>query len=143
MDGVAGDQIVKRDALGRVSTNRERREALLDEFERSGLKGAQFARAVGVNYPTFASWVQRRRHERGDYSTKRRGTPILPAGSANGSAVNWIEAVAATPMSSTPGTVTVADALQVNLPGGAHLMICTPQQVSLAAQLLNALRPSC
>ncbi len=49
MDGVAEDQIVKRDALGRVSTSRERLEALLDVFELSGLKGAQFARAVGFN----------------------------------------------------------------------------------------------
>ena len=62
MDGAGEDQIVKRDALGRVTTSRERREALLDEFERSGLKGTQFARAVGVNYQTFAAWVQRRRH---------------------------------------------------------------------------------
>ena len=64
MDGVAKDQIVKRDALGRVSTCRERREVLLDaaqppqcEFERCGLKGAQFAWAVGVNDQTFAAWA--------------------------------------------------------------------------------------
>ena len=55
---------VKHDALGRVSTSRERREVLLDaaqppqgEFERRGMKGAQFARAVGVNGQTFAAWV--------------------------------------------------------------------------------------
>ena len=143
MDGVEADQIVKRDALGRVSTSRERREALLDEFERSGLKGAQFARTAGVNYQTFATWVQKRRHERGDYSTTRRGTPALPAGSASGSAVNWIEAVAAAPRRSTPVSTTAAEALQVSLPGGVHLTICTPQQAALAAQLLNALRPSC
>ena len=142
MDGVAEDQIAKRDALGRVSTSRERREALLDEFERSGLKGAQFARAAGLNYQTFAAWVQKRRHERGDYS-KRRDVRALPAGSASGSPVNWIEAVAAAPMRSTPVTASAVDSLQVNLPGGVHLAICTPQQVTLAAQLLNALRPSC
>jgi hypothetical protein len=142
MDGVAEDQIVKHDALGRVSTSRERREALLDEFERSGLKGAQFARAAGVNYQTFAAWVQRRRHARGDYS-KRRGIGALPTGSAGDSPVNWIEAVAAAPMRSTPVSATAADALQVSLPSGAHLTISTPQQAALAAQLLNALRPSC
>ncbi len=59
MDGVGEDQIVKRDALGRVTTSRERREALLDEFERSGLKGTQFARVVGVNYRK-----RRKRHPR-------------------------------------------------------------------------------
>ena len=142
MDGVAKDQIVKRDALGRVSTSRERREALLDEFERSGLKGAQFARAAGLSYPTFASWVQRRRHERGDYS-KRRGVRALPAGPTGGSPVNWIEAVAAAPIRPTPVSATATDALQVSLPGGAHLTICTPPQAILAAQLLKALHASC
>ena len=38
--------ILKRDALGRVTITREQREALLDEFERSGLKGMPFARMV-------------------------------------------------------------------------------------------------
>lgn len=35
----AGTTILRRDALGRVTHTREQREALLDEFERSGLKG--------------------------------------------------------------------------------------------------------
>ena len=34
--------ILKRDATGRVSYSPEQRAALLDEFERSGLKGAAF-----------------------------------------------------------------------------------------------------
>jgi hypothetical protein len=54
--------ILKRDAAGRVSMPKEKREALLDEFERSSLKGAAFARAAGIRYPTFAYWVQQRRH---------------------------------------------------------------------------------
>ena len=32
-------QMLKRDAVGRVSYRAEQREAILDEFERSGLKG--------------------------------------------------------------------------------------------------------
>ena len=36
----AGPAIMKRDAAGRVSYTERQREALLDEFERSGLKGA-------------------------------------------------------------------------------------------------------
>jgi hypothetical protein len=39
-----GGGLVKRDALGRVRTNRQEREALLEEFGRSGLSGPQFAR---------------------------------------------------------------------------------------------------
>ncbi|MFH1496673.1 MAG: hypothetical protein ABII82_02490 [Verrucomicrobiota bacterium] len=37
---------------------RERRVQLLDEYERSGLSHAAFARRKGrVKYPTFAHWV--------------------------------------------------------------------------------------
>ncbi len=59
--------LLKRDVLGRITVTREQREALLDEFERSGLKGLPFARMAGVNYPTFASWIQKRRRARGEY----------------------------------------------------------------------------
>jgi transposase-like protein len=51
----------QRDRRGRVSWPRERREQLLDEYERSGLTQAAFARREGVRYPTFAHWVQERR----------------------------------------------------------------------------------
>ena len=53
--------------MGRVHYSREQREALLDEFEHSGLKGAAFVRTVGISYHTFANWIQQRRHARGDY----------------------------------------------------------------------------
>jgi hypothetical protein len=65
--GINALKILKRDAVGRVSYRAEQREAILDEFERSGVKGAAFARLTGLQYQTFASWIQRRRHERGDY----------------------------------------------------------------------------
>ena len=35
-------KILKRDVLGRITVTREQREALLDEFERSGQKGVPF-----------------------------------------------------------------------------------------------------
>ena len=72
MDDAEATKILKRDALGRVTLTGEQREALLDEFERSGLKGKPFARLAGVNYPTFASWIQKRRHARGDYARAPR-----------------------------------------------------------------------
>ena len=43
----SGTTILERDALGRIGYARGQREAWLDEFERSGLKGAAFARTVG------------------------------------------------------------------------------------------------
>jgi hypothetical protein len=58
------EQLLKVDVDGRVWMPRARREALLDEFERGGTPAAEFARLVGLKYPTFASWVQQRRRAR-------------------------------------------------------------------------------
>ena len=57
-------QLVKVDAAGRVWASRERREAVLDEFERSGLPATKFAACIGMKYPTLASWVQKRQRWR-------------------------------------------------------------------------------
>ena len=61
------DEVLKSDVLGRVRTPRMRREALVEEFEKSGVSAKKFAALVGVNYQTFASWVQARRKARGHY----------------------------------------------------------------------------
>jgi hypothetical protein len=39
------------------------REALLDEFERSGVSAMAFCKRHALVYPTFAAWVQKR-HQR-------------------------------------------------------------------------------
>ena len=59
-----GGVILKTDGLGRVRTPRERREQLLDEFERSGMSGVKFAEFVGLKYQTFATWWLQRRRQR-------------------------------------------------------------------------------
>jgi len=46
----AVENTIKRDVLGRVVTPRRKREALLDEFDRSGMSAAAFARQSGLNY---------------------------------------------------------------------------------------------
>jgi hypothetical protein len=109
-------KVLKTDAKGRVRVPRERRAALLDEFERSGLSGAKFAAHYGLKYPSFAGWVQQRRRER-----------AAPAPTAGG--VRWLEAVAES----------TAAALTLHLPGGASLEITGPAQVPLAAALLRLL----
>lgn len=60
-------RILRTDVLGRVQTPADLREAILDEFEKSGLSGTKFARARGIKYPTFATWIQERRKVRGQY----------------------------------------------------------------------------
>ena len=47
------------------------REALLDEFERSGGSAAQFAAYVGLRYSTFANWVNNRRRQRSGQQLSR------------------------------------------------------------------------
>ena len=49
----------------------DRREAILDAFEQSGMSGSAFAKHIGVKYPTFATWVQKRRGNRGEYTQKK------------------------------------------------------------------------
>ena len=66
----------QRDRRSRVNWPRERREQLLDEYERSGLSQAAFARREGVRYPTFAHWVQQRR--RGTLTTPGRRPAVSP-----------------------------------------------------------------
>src|SRR5436190_11116504 len=73
---VQDQKLMTTDARGRVRVPVERREALLDEFERSGVSGAKFAAMVGVKYPTFALWVQKRR--------KAGATAKADAGLGNG-----------------------------------------------------------
>ena len=58
---MSGEQVIKQDARGRVRHSKERREALLGEFERSGMSGAGFARLSGIGYTTFAGWIKSRK----------------------------------------------------------------------------------
>ena len=48
------DELLKIDRRGHVLVKSERREALLDEFERCGVSAAE--------YQTFAHWRQRRKN---------------------------------------------------------------------------------
>ena len=129
-------KLLKSDAHGRVRTPRPRQETLLDEFEKSGLSGARFAALAGLKYPTFASWVLRRR--------KQRCTPLAgPPGQDPAASVRWLEAV----VEQAGGRTDAAGAgLTVHLPGGARLELAHVAHVPLAAALLQTLAgpsPSC
>jgi len=123
------EELLRSDVLGRVRTPRERREGMLDEFERSGLTGQKFAALVGVKYQTFASWIQKRRKTRGSYS---QAEPIETR-SAESQPVQWLEAVA-----ETGGGSSVKE-LRVELPGGASVKVADAGQAVLAARLLREL----
>jgi hypothetical protein len=125
--------ILKQDVLGRVKTPKARREQLLDEFERSGLPGLKFAELAGINYQTFATWVQKRRRQRGDYAAGRI--------TATKKSVQWLEAVLAPP----PGSVVKTGGLSLvlHLSGGVRVEISDVKQVELAAALVRALQKPC
>jgi transposase len=73
-----------------VLVSRERRESLLEEYDRSGMSGVKFAQYLGIKYSTLAHWLQSRRRQRG------REKLLLKAGANTGadrSTGGWIEAV--------------------------------------------------
>jgi hypothetical protein len=131
--GAADGEIFKTDTAGRVRVSRARREALLDEFERSGASGAQFAAYVGVKYSTFAYWVsQRRRRKALEWGESGPDAPRKGTGAAP---LRWWETVIEPP----PKGASEPEVLRVQLPGGARLDIATPAQAALAAVLLEKL----
>lgn len=152
---------LKRDVLGRVTLPATQREALLDEFERSGMKGLPFAQLVGIHYQTFASWIQKRRRARGDYAA--RAKPVepqlseirLPQKKHSHKTLRLLEAVAVpdlhecaslSPASSPvslPAAPQACAALEVRLPNGASMLVTDSTHAALAAQILRALHTSC
>jgi acetyl esterase/lipase len=121
----ASGTVLKRDEAGRVQTPAERRERLLEEFDRSGLSGAKFAALAGIKYSTFATWAARRR---------KRVAAAGPEASA--APVRWLEAVVA-PVQPPGGAVVV------QLPGGGRVELHDLQQVALTAALLRTLGQPC
>jgi len=118
--------VLKRDVRGCVRTPLDQREAMVGEFERSGLPGTQFAKLVGMKYSTLMAWVERKRRLRSGRA-KEHKRPV------------FAEAVMA-----SPGAQSVADgALVLRLPSGVTIEIKDRGQVSLAADLLKALHQSC
>ncbi len=125
----AEGQVLKADGLGRVKTPPERREQLLEEFDRSGLSGLRFARLTGIKYATFITWLHKRRQRRdGDANV-----PVKPVDS-----VRWLEAVVE--QAQNPGG---HNGVVLELPGGARVQISNVNQAVVAAALLRALEKPC
>jgi len=112
--------------VGRVHTPPERRESLLDEFERSGLSGPKFAQLAGIKYQTFAAWVTRRRKQRGG---------VQPAVQSP-DPVRWLEAVV-TEANAPKGTG--SSPVRIQLSAGAWLEFSDPRQIDLVVALVHAL----
>ena len=119
----SGSEILKVDEAGRIRTPAEKREALLAEFERSGMTGAQFARFSGVRYPTFMNWLQRRRKEAGRSEQMATPRPDHPG---------WLEA-------RVEGEMARSDNVVVEMGSGVRILVGSHAQAALAGELLRAM----
>lgn len=110
---------MKSDRIGRTHYSREYREEVLAAFDQSGVSGPSFARQCGIKYPTFASWV-----------TKRRKANKEPE-----SAVQASSFILAELQEPTPSGI----GLQIQLTGRASVSMTSAEQAPLLAALIKAL----
>ena len=119
--------ILKTDTRGRVRVPEARREELLREFDRSGISAMKFSRLAGIKYATLANWLGKRRRAR----TQAQGAPGEAAHAAGGP-VRLLEAVA-----EPERRFALSGAcLSIEFSGGARLLVESPAQLPMVAELL-------
>ena len=118
-----GAEILKVDEAGRVQLPPGKREAMLAEYDRSGMTGAQFARFVGVRYSTLMYWLQKRRKEAGRGEPSAICRPDHP---------RWLEA-------RVEGEIVKPENLVVELGGGVRMLVGSRTQAVLAGEVLRAM----
>ena len=118
-----GAEILKVDEAGRVQMPPGKREAMLAEYDRSGMTGAQFARFVGVRYSTLMYWLQKRRKEAG------RGQPETTCGRDH---PRWLEA-------RVEAEVPKSENVVVEMGGGIRMLVGNRTQAALAGEVLRAM----
>lgn len=123
--------LLKTDCLGRVRSTPERRAGILAEFDQSGVSAAQFAKLAGINYSTFAQWVQKHR--------RKRAAPRRVVRRPVARSVRLVEAVVVP----AKGGNDSGAGLILQLPGGVSLELSAPDQVPLAVSFIQALARRC
>ena len=108
-------QLLKVDSRGRIQISPERRSALLEEFDRSGMTGAGFARHYGIKYTTFAHWIRMRKKKRMAGSSPEKFLLV------------------------TAETSSKAEEVLIHLPNGASLSVTSTTQAELAGAVIRAL----
>jgi len=116
----------------------ERREELLDEFERSGISAMRFAKMAGINYATFANWRQKRRKAKAKAASGGVHEETAHVESVGaGRPVRLFEAFM------EPGkSVAGSGGLVIELSAGARVVVDSPMQLRMAAELLGMLGPT-
>lgn len=120
---ILDESLLVTDLQGRVRVPQERREKLLDEFERSGLSGRRFAQLAGLKYQTFAVWVQKRSQR----------AKLAPTTEASKQSVRFAEAM----VNSSQSPARDEAGLIIEWPGGARAVVRSPLQLQMAAELLR------
>ena len=125
-------EILSQDAQGRVLVSRERREMLLEQYDRSVMSGVKFAQYIGIKYSTLAYWLQSRRRKREREKLLLKASAATELNKSNGA---WIEAVVEN--ASQPRAQ--VGALRIYFAGGAYCQISSAAEAALAAELLGRL----
>lgn len=127
--------LIKTDSLGRVYVDKAHREALLDSFETSALSGPKFATLHGVKYQTFATWMQKRKRERGQY-------PVATGSESTQKLIDSLVELELPPSAAEAESKFSGEGLFVEHASGVTMTIADERQAVLAAVLLNQLSPS-
>lgn len=125
VDSEEAGGLIRSDSKGRVLVPAARREALLDAFEASGQSGTAFCRQHGLKYPTFATWVQKRRD----------GRPAREVVAVEERHPAFVEVVSTAP-------VAEAAALSITLADGTRMDVTCRGQLPWVAELLRHLNGS-
>lgn len=108
--------IIKSDRIGRSHYSPAFKAEVLVAFDQSALSGQAFAEQCGIKYPTFASWLAKRRH----------------ANTAESCSSDSFILAEFAEVGSRAG-------LEVQLPGGAIARMNRPEQGPLLAALIKSL----
>jgi len=122
-------EVFKVDRPGRVHMPAARREALLEEWERSSTSLPEFARLVGVKYATLAGWRAKRQRQRA-----LPGPPVVRR-EPTAPALQFFEAL----VEGAPSAAPAGAGLVIELPGGGRAVVSVPGQVPWAVELLRLL----
>ena len=140
-------ETLKQDVRGRVLVSAGRREALLDEFERSGASAMRFARLAGLKYSTFANWVQARRRRRALVQPPGHEAEAADGLAERGGPVRLFEALVEGGPGGCGEVQRAERGVIIELPGGCRLSVGSPAELPMAAELValiaQAVRARC
>lgn len=121
------ESIMKTDLRGRLRYTPEQKKTMVDAYLASGLSAPRFATLHGVNYQTLISWIKKGKTEGATTRPRSLHSALLSLVPAEIDHAN---------------AMCEGCAMEILLPGGAKLLISSPDQVDLAVALIRELNIS-